>query len=482
MQDGIVSFRLNYNWTIIIFSYFVLQILSRVFVGGGLGIDEAELMLTAKTLEWGYGAQPPFYSWVQHGIFSLIGENIFSLSVVKNSFLCLTYLGLYRLLCCQYKKEIAGLATISLIFLPQISWESQRALSHSVLATSMTVITFLIFMQLTENRKTWLYVLFGVSVALGTLSKLNFLIFPIAMLTAAISLSSIRETVIDARILITSGVASAILLKPILWMVSHQNMVMTSVAKFSINADVSKLESAWQGFLSLAVAGVSFLAILIVVLVFLYFKYGENRTVSSHKTPLFQLLLRTVVVALFFTLVLVLCSGTTNVKDRWLQPVLVLAAPMMTLWVLPKLSGLGRHRFVQMVYAVALLVFIVLPAHDIRPSRRSAPFPAVISAVVDRHPKVKTIFAENKWIGGNFRYLKKEWEIGTPESNFEALRGDVVLVWGSCADNVPASMINRLEAQNKRIILAGPITTIEANYSLKSKSMLTMYFVSALIE
>ena len=132
-----------------------------------------EVVSHVVSLEWGYGAQPPLYSWIQHGLFVLFGETIFALALVKNSFLCLTYLAMFHLLRNHYDRESAGLATLSLLLLPQIGWESQRALSHSVLATAMASLTLLLFFRLIATRNLWLYFLFGVAVALGILCKFN---------------------------------------------------------------------------------------------------------------------------------------------------------------------------------------------------------------------------------------------------------------------------------------------------------------------
>ena len=109
MQESLANpTRVDYRWPLLFLAYFSLQILLRTAIGRGLGIDEAELMLTARTLEWGYGAQPPLYSWIQHGLFALFGETIFALALLKNSFLCLTYLALFSLLRSHYDREVAG--------------------------------------------------------------------------------------------------------------------------------------------------------------------------------------------------------------------------------------------------------------------------------------------------------------------------------------------------------------------------------------
>ena len=475
--------QIDYRWPLLFLAYFSLQILSRTIVGGGLGIDEAELMLTAQTLKWGYGTQPPLYSWIQYGLFSLFGETIFSLSLLKNSFLCLTYLALFRLLRDHYNSEIAGLATLSLLLLPQIGWESQRALSHSVLATTMASVTLLLFFRLMITRNLWLYFLLGIAVALGVLSKFNFVLLPIALLISAISLRSTRGAIINPRIILSFVTTSIILFMPVQWMISHQKNVLETASKFNIHADTEKTTSTLIGLLSLVKVSFLFSVVPLIILIILYLRYHQKSiTSSSQELPIYQFLLRTVISALLLTLVIVLCSGTTNVKDRWLLPFLFLTAPTMTLWFLPKLSKLGRHRFIQAIGIAALLVFIAQPIHDMRPSRRSTPFPAIVSAIADKYPETKTIYAENKWIGGNFHYLNKNWNIIIPGKNPDALEGEVVLVWPSRQATIPQVMTGYLEAQNKKITVIDPTTTVKIAYSPKFKSLFTINFTAAQIK
>ena len=303
-----------------------------------------------------------------------------------------------------------------------------------------------------------------------------------AMLIAAISQRSTQGAILNPRILLSFGTIAAILLMPVHWIMTHQTSVLESVHKFKIQADPAKLKSALTGFLSLAEASLLFLAVLIVILTFLYLRYNNKTIISSSKLPFFQLMMRTAMIALLLTQVVILWSGTTNVKDRWLQPILFIAAPLMTLWLLPKLSTLGRRRFVQAIGVAALLIFIAQPIHDIRPSRRSTPFPAIVAAIADRYPETKTVFAKNKWLGGNFRYFNDKWVIAIPGNNSEALNGEVILVWPSDQTTVPHAMTSYLGTQNKEIVSMDPMTTIKAAYSPGSNSVVTMSFAAALIK
>ena len=62
-------------------------------------------------------------------------------------------------------------SALSLMLLPQIAWESHRALTHSVLATALAALTCLVFVARTLPGRRGGYLLFGVVAGLGILSR-----------------------------------------------------------------------------------------------------------------------------------------------------------------------------------------------------------------------------------------------------------------------------------------------------------------------
>src|SRR5690242_12332793 len=67
--------------------YFLLQTLCRVLVSNSAEWDESEQLLWAQGWAWGYGSDPPLYTWFQIVAFRLLGVNILGLAALKNLFL-----------------------------------------------------------------------------------------------------------------------------------------------------------------------------------------------------------------------------------------------------------------------------------------------------------------------------------------------------------------------------------------------------------
>ena len=67
----------------------------RVSVSPALKWDEAEQMLWSQQLAWGYGAQPPLYTWLQWALNLVFGPSVLALSLLKHALLALTYALMY---------------------------------------------------------------------------------------------------------------------------------------------------------------------------------------------------------------------------------------------------------------------------------------------------------------------------------------------------------------------------------------------------
>lgn len=138
-------------------------------------------------------------------------------------------------------------------------------------------------------------------------------------------------------------------------------------------------------------------------------------------------------------------------------------------------------KFNYVILPIALLISAISlhsTREALKPSRRSTPFPAIAAAIADRYPEAKTVFVKNKWIGGNFRYLNKNWNSVIPGKNPAVLTGEVLFVRPNLQANIPRVMAEYLKVQNKKIAIIDPLTTVKFAYSAESKSLFTMNFTA----
>src|SRR5262249_1032672 len=135
--------------------------LLRTVVSETAGIDDVDQILRAQLWSWGYGPQPPLYTWLTKLFLSAFGYSILPVVLLKELLILAIYLLVYA-----NTREITGnhtcalVATAMLEFVPSIAWESHRALTHTILASALALATLYSFLRLPPNR--WVnYLLFG---------------------------------------------------------------------------------------------------------------------------------------------------------------------------------------------------------------------------------------------------------------------------------------------------------------------------------
>lgn len=413
-------------WLCLFATYFLLHVALRLATGGALGLDEAEILLDARQLDWGYGPQLPLYAWLQWLVFQVTGPSILGLSLLKNGLLLATVVTLYKIVRTRQGPMLAGLSVLSLLMLYQISWEAQRALTHTVLANLCSVLTFAVLWNLIRTPSTKGYVLLGVVMAAGGLSKYNYVIALLAVLLAALSGSATRRPLLSPRLLLSIGIAVLLLTPPMIWILNNPDRAFASLDKADMIGEGPVLLIAGQGVAELALASLGFVSLLLVVVGLLWL-INRRREVAVAPDDLTRLMLRTLFWGVVLMALIVIASGSTNVKDRWLQPVLIFAGPALVLWLLPRTGAVGSRRFGQISAVLAGLITVAMLHHNLAgDARRAAPFSVLTPQILDQTPPGTAIIAHN-WLAGNIALLAPE----RPIYNARGIRpqGPVLHVW-----------------------------------------------------
>ncbi len=114
-------------------TYFVVAFVVRLLVPNGLRVDESQQAFFSQWLVAGYDTQPPLYNWFQAMVVSVVGLSIATIAAAKNLVLFLLFLSYYKLAKLVLDDRLfAAIATLSLFTIPQVFWQAQRDLTHTV--------------------------------------------------------------------------------------------------------------------------------------------------------------------------------------------------------------------------------------------------------------------------------------------------------------------------------------------------------------
>ncbi|HEY0214340.1 MAG TPA: glycosyltransferase family 39 protein [Paenirhodobacter sp.] len=372
--------------------YFVAQALVRLWAGPGVQLDEAEILVMARDFRWGYGPQQPLYNWVQAGVFALFGINVAAMVVTKNVclwlFYMLAFLGLRKF--CDDRR--AAVATLGLLFVPTIAWEAQRTLSHSV-ALMVTSAAFLWAVCGLLRRDSWAgWVVLGVTLGLGGLSKTNFWILPPAVALALLMLPAapgrVRGPGWARGGALALVIAGAILIGPLWWSMAHRDLALMSVGKL-YRSEGPAIGGRLLGgtFEVLEALVLSF--VLLVPVALLARRVGRGERAPEAAVWLRRWLLWVLVVGLVLLAVVMTVAGATRVSPRWLLPLAIPGAAGVVLWALETGSIRGARLMTGAASAVAATALVGMAViFGLQPSRVTDDYTVL-------HDRVQGLAAEN---------------------------------------------------------------------------------------
>ena len=362
-----------------LFALFVLYLLvstaCRLCLHQYVEYDDAEQLLMAQTLEWGYSAQPPLYTWLVWVAVRIAGPTAASLTAVKT----LLWAGVYFLLArvalrCTKNSTLAAFAALSPLLTPACAWELPRT-THTLLACFASLSTVLAVLHLQSSRRTANYLWLGVWIGLGFLSKYTYAVFFGSSLAAAMLHRSFRSPLLDVRFLLSVAVAALLCLPHGAWLAGHwEEAVGRFALRAAIDPSTSALAARWTGLVRFAVSVVAALGAVGVVWVALFWPRLRKARESTLQEDAGRYVDSIVLVAAVGWLALISAAGVQHFRIHWAAPILLLA-PICFFRRLAD-AGLGRGR--SLAYAAILTAVMaglaVVSASFVASSRGSGMF------------------------------------------------------------------------------------------------------------
>jgi 4-amino-4-deoxy-L-arabinose transferase-like glycosyltransferase len=422
--------------------YFAAHVLGRTLVSPALELDEAEQALWTQQLQWGYGAQPPLYTWLQWAVFQLLGVSVFSLSLLKNALLALAYVSVWWAGRMLVPGALAAAAAASMLLLPQIGWEASRDLTHSVVLTTMSAATLAVAVALLQRPRPALYLLMGVVVAMGLLSKYSYAGFLGVLLLALLAGRDTRALLLNRWAVAAAVLAALLVLPHAWWLLQHWELATSSTAqKLAVGASMGRVQGMARGLWTLVLALLAFGGLWALVMGLLFGRSalqawarwwqpapapepGARWSVQALWRRYFAVL------GLLF-LAMVVFGEVTRFKDRWMMPFLFLL-PLAFFSVAPELArhpGLARLRRWLAVLAVLVLVLLTarVPWNALRerPDELNQPVRELAQALrAGGYAGIGTIVVDDRTLAGALRlqFPAAHIEVGDGRTGLPAAR------------------------------------------------------------
>ncbi|WP_137155303.1 glycosyltransferase family 39 protein [Rhizobium sp. FKL33] len=433
--------------------YFLVNAAVRLMLPASLELDEAQQMFFSQWLAAGYDSQPPLYNWLQYGVFALIGPSVLALTLTKNALLFLTYL-FYAL---TARRLIANpilvvVATLGLLTIPQIGFEAQRDLTHTV-AVLFSSSLFIFALTRTVEKPDWIgYALTGVAIGCGALSKYNFTLMPVATMLVMLTDRDMRRRVLDARLLFTIGIALMIVAPHALWLKDNLGLATErTMGKMMAEAGEPWLSQVAEGLASLVGAVIGFSAVTLL-LFFAAFRMSLWRAMDA-SSDWARFMEKLFAAFLLLIAALVLFAGAENIKDRWLTPLLFLL-PLYLALKLDKSALLDRAGARRMVLIGLAIMALIPTALGLRIpilgalgayEKLNVPYEAASAAILGTSTQRPALIVTNdQQLAGNLRFDIKGVPVVMPgfsafaAQEVAAPKGPVLMVWRNRGKADPA--------------------------------------------
>ena len=422
----------------IILCYLGLHFVLRTLIPGGMSWDEAEQLVVTQDLALGYGQQPPLYNWLQWAVFAITGPGKLGVALVKHLTLAAIYLGLWALARqLGASRQVAGVALLGGLLLPTLYWESHRDMTHLVLVTAISVWTPVAVIAALRDRSAARFAVVGLAVAAGCLAKWNY-----PLLLAGLGGALLADPRARSRLwLVTAGVAAALVAVPAAWV--WRNWALTTADRGAFEMESGPLLPLLAKSAGAFAQGLALELLVLAVAMAAIFRLGAARVRPVHATRADdrRLVERAVALSLLITLALTMAAGATEVLNRWLLPLVILAPVVLVLRLAPRMTPGRTGAFTGLAGALMLLMLVVFPLHlrngDADPSNQSAPF-AVAPDAIGLAPG-DVVYASDVLLGGNLLLAEPGLGVVTPRTpTVDSGRApDVVVWWGRDRPDAP---------------------------------------------
>ncbi|PDV88508.1 hypothetical protein CO652_10540 [Rhizobium sp. H4] len=423
-------------------AYFVLNVGLRLALPHSLELDEAEQSFFSQYLLAGYGPQPPFYNWMQYAVVSVTGMSIGALIVPKNILLFLCYL-FYGLAGREALKDqaLAAVGMLALITLPQVSYMAQQDLTHTTALLFASSLFLYGFFLTLDRPGVGSYLLLGIATGIGLISKYNFALMPAVALIAILPDTEWRRRALDWRMLIAVAVALVIVLPHAIWLQSNLAFASSdTLVKMAAGNEPAGIVRIGKGILAFVVAILAFAALPVAIFAAAFRRDFVLMLSSGNRWT--GMMERMMLASLAGILLIVLFTGSTTVRERWLDPFLL----VLPIYFLAKMkaagldlsAGLRRFRPVVPVLMACVLValgFRVVGAGLIGTySRPNVPM-ADFAREMTRQAEPALVIASDPYVAGNMRLQLPHVPVVIPDFPVTGLPayatagGPVLIVW-----------------------------------------------------
>ncbi len=249
-----------------------------------LDIEEAQYWSWSQHLALGYHSKPPMISWVIYFSTLLFGNQEWAIRIFSPITYFFTALFVYGCAKKLFNPQIGFWSAVSVLVLPAVTY------SASIMSTDPLLILFwslalMTFTYAYQSGRTGWWLLCGVAIGLGILSKYTMLAFLLSAILYFICNIHRRSPLKSGGPYLALVVAILIFLPNAIWNTQHHNPALEHVVEHNIH--VQGLHLHWQNLSYFLLSQIGILGPVLVI--FLIVAIVRRRRLEQHEAALLLL-------------------------------------------------------------------------------------------------------------------------------------------------------------------------------------------------
>ena len=448
------------NWGCIfvplLLAYGLAHSVLRLAFSRNLPQDDVTSNLFAQTFELGYTEwQPPLYEWLLWCVQHLTGPTLPSFLLIKYVLLATT-LGLLYLAATRLFEDArwAALSALSLLLTYQIGWVLNEGVTQTIVLMCAVAGSLWTLMRVAERGALRDYLLFGIFLGLGLLSKFNYVGFLLALGASCLLQPTLRARLLTWKILL-SLVTAGLMASPYLyWLLAREDDLITLYRSWLAPEHDGRLKATLVGLGRSMFSPLAFLFPLDVILPLCFPRMIPEmiasfrravRGIYEQEKPDWETLLLHITLSGFVILMLgALVTGASRYLEFYMYPFFLLTP----LWLM-SMAKRGQvnprqiKAFTVLLFGTLVFAFLARAVHlglELGPlcdrCRTAIPYDALALALKERGFGNGTVIAPDRHLAGNLRRMLPDARIVCLKSPFyvpPTLANDfsskTVLVW-----------------------------------------------------
>lgn len=316
---GVVSFWLIFG---------LLHALFRISYSGTLALDDSAASELVQAFALGYQArQPPLYEWLLWSVQQVAGTGILSFLIVR--YVLIAVLGYAIFMAASHAvrdRRLAALASLSICINYQIGWTFHESGTQTILLSIALFCTFDAVMRFHVRPSLPQALWLGAAIGIGFLSKHSYALFLLSLTFAAASLPGMRGMLRSPLLAVASAVALAIVSPYLVWLAQVGGDVIAASRDTLIHERLSYATRAYNGLTRFVRALLTFWMPWIVLIAILVPPAFRTAPASAPHAGIAERLAgRTMIVAVVLAVIGVAAIGATNLGERYMYPLIVIA-------------------------------------------------------------------------------------------------------------------------------------------------------------